>query len=77
MSRPPSCTTHQMSMLPFIRSRLLGNQSIPLGTNTASSIDDATRMASEKVKRERNVNRSVYIYVRGEGDEGKGMMGGE
>ena len=46
MSRPPSCTTHQTSIFPFIRSTLLGYQLIPFGTKTASSLLVATRIAS-------------------------------
>ena len=46
MSSPPSCTTHQMSILPFFRSSLLGNQLMPLGTMIASSLLEATRMHS-------------------------------
>ena len=41
---PPSCTIHHTSMFPLAWSELLGNQLIPLGTSTASSLIAAIRI---------------------------------
>ena len=65
MSSPPSWTTHQISMCPFILSSLLGNQLIPLGTNTASSIAEATRIASGGMRERGNEG----MGERGSGNE--------
>ena len=48
ISSPPSCTTHHTSIFPFILSFLLGNQSIPFGTRTASWAQAAILMMPTK-----------------------------
>lgn len=52
MRSPPSCTIHQMSMLPLTLSPESGNRWIPLGTKRAILAEAAFRIVSTNTRQE-------------------------